>query len=97
MGINGSIVGAYTLDLIVRSKSISEVNQLSTLEPKRFLCDLRSDKVKHIFIFVTEDWYVTDIHSATVFAEIERVLRISLIDEIVLDEKSRIERYTSQS
>ena len=58
---------------------------------------LRSDKVKHIFIFVTEDWYVTDIHSATVFAEIERVLRISLIDEIVLDEKSRIERYTSQS
>ena len=64
------------------------------LEPKRFLLDLRSGKVKQVCILVTEDEYVTDIRSATVFAENERVLTSSSMEESVLDEKTRIERYT---
>ena len=94
---DGSSVGAYTLDLIVPPKLTSEITQLPTLEPKRFLRDLRSGKVKQICILVTEDEYVADIRSATVFAENERVLSSSSMDESVLDEKTRIERYTSQS
>ena len=94
---DGSNVGAYTLNLIVPPKLTSEIIQLPTLKPKRFLRDLRSGKVKQICILVTEDEYVTDIRSATVFAENERVLSSSSMDESVLDEKTRIERYTSQS
>ena len=93
---DGSSVGAYTLDLIVLPKLTSEITQLPTLEPKRFLRDLRSGKVKQICILVTEDEYVTDIRSAVVFAENERFLSISSMDESVLDENTRIERYTSQ-
>ena len=93
---DGSSVGAYTLDLVVSSKLTSEITQLSTQEPKRFLRDLRSGKVKQICILVTEDEYVADIRSATVFAENEWVLSRSSMDESVL-EKTRIERYTSQS
>ena len=94
---DGSSVGAYTLDLIVPPKLTSEITQLPTLEPKRFLRDLRSGKVKQICILVTEDEYVADIRSAVVFAENERVLSSSSMDESVLDEKTRIERYASQS
>ena len=93
----GSSVGAYTLDLVVPPKLTSEISQLPTLEPKRFLRDLRSGKVKQVCILVTEDEYVTDIRSATVFAENERVLTSSSMEESVLDEKTRIERYTYQS
>uniref|UniRef100_A0AAV1T8H9 Uncharacterized protein n=1 Tax=Peronospora matthiolae TaxID=2874970 RepID=A0AAV1T8H9_9STRA len=69
---------------------------MPTLEHKRFLRDVRSDKIKQIFVLVTEDEYVADIRSAQVFAENERVLSSSSMDESVLDEKIRIERYTSQ-
>ena len=74
-----------------------EITKLPTLEPKRFLRDLRSGKVKQICALVTEDEYVTEIRSAVIFAENERVLSSSSTDEIVLDEKTRIEQYTSQS
>ena len=70
---------------------------MPTLEQKRFLRDPRSGKVKHICVLVTEDEYVTDIRSAMVFDENERVLSSSSMDESVLDEKTRIERYISQS
>ena len=40
---------------------------------------------------------MTDIRSAVIFAENERVLSSSSMDESVLDEKTRIERYTTQS
>uniref|UniRef100_A0AAV1UVD3 Uncharacterized protein n=1 Tax=Peronospora matthiolae TaxID=2874970 RepID=A0AAV1UVD3_9STRA len=67
------------------------------LEFKRFLRDLRSDKIKQVCVLVTEDEYVADIRSAQVFAENEQVLSSSSMDESVLDEKIRIERYMSQS
>ena len=51
---DGSGVGAYTLDLIAPLKSSSEITQLPTLELKRFLRDLRSDKVEWICVLVTE-------------------------------------------
>ena len=51
---------------------------------------MRSGKVKQIGLLVAEAAYVTDIRSAVVFAENERVLRISLNGEIVLNEKNRI-------
>ena len=57
----GSSVGTYTLDLIAPPKLTSEITQLPTLEPKRFLQDLRSGKVKQICVLVTVDEYVTDI------------------------------------
>uniref|UniRef100_A0AAV1THF3 Uncharacterized protein n=1 Tax=Peronospora matthiolae TaxID=2874970 RepID=A0AAV1THF3_9STRA len=94
---DGSSVGAYTLDLVVPPKSASEVVRLPTLESTRFLQDLRSDKIKQICVLVTEDECVADIRSAQVFADNERVLSSSSACEIVLDEKTRIERYTSQS
>uniref|UniRef100_A0AAV1URX8 Reverse transcriptase n=1 Tax=Peronospora matthiolae TaxID=2874970 RepID=A0AAV1URX8_9STRA len=94
---DGSSVGAYTLDLVTPPKSASEVVKLPTLESKRFLRDLRSDKIKQICVLVTEDEYVADIRSAQVFAENERVFSSSSMDKSVLDEKTRIERYTSQS
>uniref|UniRef100_A0AAV1U7M7 Uncharacterized protein n=1 Tax=Peronospora matthiolae TaxID=2874970 RepID=A0AAV1U7M7_9STRA len=94
---DGSSVGDYTLDLVTPSKSASEVVKLATLESKIFLRDLRSDKIKQICVLVTEDEYVTDIRSAQVFAENERVLSSSSMDESGLDEKTRIERYTSHS
>uniref|UniRef100_A0AAV1T5U0 Uncharacterized protein n=1 Tax=Peronospora matthiolae TaxID=2874970 RepID=A0AAV1T5U0_9STRA len=71
--------------------------KLPTLESKIFLRDLRSEKIKKICVLVTEDEYVADIRSAQVFAENERVLSSSSLDESVLDEKTRIEQYTSQS
>uniref|UniRef100_A0AAV1V2S3 Uncharacterized protein n=1 Tax=Peronospora matthiolae TaxID=2874970 RepID=A0AAV1V2S3_9STRA len=52
---DGSSVGAYTLDLVTNLKSASDVVKLSTHEPKRFLRDLRSDKIKQICALVTED------------------------------------------
>ena len=52
---DGSSVGAYTLDLIATPKSTSEITQLPTLEPKRFLRELRSGKVKQICVRVMED------------------------------------------
>ena len=94
---DGSSVGANTLDLVVPPKLTPEITQLPTLEPKRFLRDLHSGKVKQICALVAEDEYVTDIRSATVFTETERVLSSSSMDERVIDEKTRIERYTSQS
>uniref|UniRef100_A0AAV1V3M1 Uncharacterized protein n=1 Tax=Peronospora matthiolae TaxID=2874970 RepID=A0AAV1V3M1_9STRA len=78
-------------------KSASEVVKLPTLESKRFLRDLRCEKIKQICVLVTEDEYVADIRSAQVFAENERFLSSSPMDESVLDEKTRIERYTSRS
>ena len=50
---DGSRVGAYTLDLVVPPKLTSKITQLPTMEPKRFLRDLRSGKVKQICILVT--------------------------------------------
>ena len=50
---DGSSVGAYTLDLIAPPKLTSEINQLTTLEPKRFLRDLRSGKINQICVLAT--------------------------------------------
>ena len=61
---DGSGVGAYTLDLIAPPKLTSKITQSPTLEPKRFLQDLRRGKVKQICVLVTDDEYVTDIRSA---------------------------------
>uniref|UniRef100_A0AAV1U4G3 Reverse transcriptase domain-containing protein n=1 Tax=Peronospora matthiolae TaxID=2874970 RepID=A0AAV1U4G3_9STRA len=94
---DGSSVGAYTLDPIAPPKSTSEITQLPTLEHKMFLRDLRSGKVKQICVLVADDEYVADIRSATVFTENERVLSSSSMDESVLNEKTRVERYDSQS
>uniref|UniRef100_A0AAV1UPK8 Uncharacterized protein n=1 Tax=Peronospora matthiolae TaxID=2874970 RepID=A0AAV1UPK8_9STRA len=44
-----------------------------------------------------EDEYAAKFRLAQVFAENERVLSSSSMDESVLDEKTRIEQYTSQS
>ena len=93
----GSRVGAYTLDLYAPPKSTSEIIQLPTLELKRFLRDLHSGKIQQICVLVTEDEDVTDIRSAVMFAENERILSSSSMDESVLDEKTRIERYATQS
>uniref|UniRef100_A0AAV1TEB8 Uncharacterized protein n=1 Tax=Peronospora matthiolae TaxID=2874970 RepID=A0AAV1TEB8_9STRA len=94
---NGSSVGAYTLDLIAPPNLTSEITQLPTLEHKRFLRDLRSGKVKQICVLVADDECVADIRSATMLTENKRVLSSSSTDEIVLDEKTRVERYVSQS
>uniref|UniRef100_A0AAV1VM83 Reverse transcriptase domain-containing protein n=1 Tax=Peronospora matthiolae TaxID=2874970 RepID=A0AAV1VM83_9STRA len=88
--------GCYILDLVTPPKSASEVVKLPTLESKRFLQDLRSDVIKQICVLVTEDEYVADIRSAQVFAKRERVLSSSSMDDSVLNEKTRIKRYTSQ-
>ena len=80
---DGSSVGAYTLDLIAPPKTTSEITQLPTLEPKRFLRDLRSGKVKQICVIVTK--YVTDIRSVVLFSENERVLSSSAMDESIPD------------
>ena len=77
---DGSSVGAYTLDLIAPPKSTSEITQLPTLEPKRFLPDLRSGKVKQICVLVAEDEYVADKRSSVVFTENELVLSSSSMD-----------------
>uniref|UniRef100_A0AAV1VLA3 Uncharacterized protein n=1 Tax=Peronospora matthiolae TaxID=2874970 RepID=A0AAV1VLA3_9STRA len=91
-----SSVGSFTLGLVTPPKSASEVVKLPMLESKRFLRDLRGDRIKQICVLVTEDEDVADIRSAQVFAENERVLSRSSMNESVLDEKTRIERYTSQ-
>ena len=93
----GSSIGSHTLDLIEPPKLTSEVTHFPRINQKRFLRDRRSGKVKQICVLDAEDEYVNDIRSAMVFAEDERVFSSSSMDESVLDEKSRIERYTSQS
>uniref|UniRef100_A0AAV1USF1 Uncharacterized protein n=1 Tax=Peronospora matthiolae TaxID=2874970 RepID=A0AAV1USF1_9STRA len=87
--------GAYTLDLVTPPESASEVVKLPTLESKIFLRDLRSDKIKQICLLVTEDEYVADIRSAQVFAENEHALSSSSMGMGAVDEKTRIEQYTS--
>uniref|UniRef100_A0AAV1UP09 Reverse transcriptase domain-containing protein n=1 Tax=Peronospora matthiolae TaxID=2874970 RepID=A0AAV1UP09_9STRA len=94
---DGSSVGAYTLDLIAPPKLASEIFQLPTLEHRRFLRNLRRGKVKQICVLVADDECVAEIRSATMFTENSLVLSSSSMDESVLDEKTRIERYDSQS
>ena len=72
-------------------------NSVPQLNQKRFLRGLRSGKVKQICVLVAEVEYVSDIRSAMVFAGDKRVLVTSSMDESVLDEKTRIDRYTSRS
>ena len=69
---NGSIVGPCTLDLFAPPKLTSEIIQLPTLEPKRFMRDLHTGKIQQICVLVTEDDYVAEIRSAVIFAENER-------------------------
>uniref|UniRef100_A0AAV1TBW7 Uncharacterized protein n=1 Tax=Peronospora matthiolae TaxID=2874970 RepID=A0AAV1TBW7_9STRA len=71
-----------------------EITQLPTLEHKRFLRDLRSGKVKQICVLVADDECVTDIRSATVFIENERVLSSSSMDESVLDKTHELSDMT---
>ena len=52
---DGSHMGSYTPDMIVPPKLTSEITQLPPLNQKRFLRDLRSDKVKQICALVAED------------------------------------------
>jgi hypothetical protein len=94
---DGTRVGASTLEIVAPPKSASEITTLPTLEPKRFLRDLRRGKVTQFCVLVADDEYVTDIWSAIVFAEKERLLSSSSMDETVVDEKTRIERCASQS
>jgi hypothetical protein len=94
---DGTIVGASTLELVAPPKLTSEITALPTLEHKRFLRDLRRGKITQICVHVAEDEYVTDIRSAVVFTENEPVLSTSSMDDSVLNEKTRIERYASQS
>ena len=82
---DGSIIVSHTLDLIAPPKLTSEITQLPPLNQKWFLRDLRSGKVKQIFVLVAEDEYVSDIRSAMGFAEDERVLSCASMDESVLD------------
>uniref|UniRef100_A0AAV1T1A2 C2H2-type domain-containing protein n=1 Tax=Peronospora matthiolae TaxID=2874970 RepID=A0AAV1T1A2_9STRA len=84
---DGSSVGANKIDRVTPPKSASEVVKLPTLESKRFLRDLRSDKIKQICVLVTEKEGVADIRSSQVFAENERVLSSLSMDESVLDER----------
>ena len=88
---DGSSIGTHMLDLIPPPKLTPEITQLTPLNQKRFLRNLRSGKVKQICVLVTEDEYVSDIRLAMVFAEDERVLSSSSMNESVLDEKTRIE------
>ena len=74
---DGSYIGTHQLYLIAPPKTTSEIIQLHTIEQKMFLRDLRSGKVKQICVLVAEDESVTDIRSAMVFAENERVLSSS--------------------
>ena len=67
------------------------------MEQKCFLRDLQSCIVKRIFVLLPEADYVIDIWSTIVFAEDERVLSSSSIDDHALVEKTSIELYTSQS
>ena len=93
---DGSSIGSHTLDRMEPPKLASEITQLPPLNQKMFLRDLRTGKAKQICVLVAEDEYISDIRSAMVFAENERVLSSSLMDESVLDEKTYIERYTSR-
>ena len=90
-------IGTYQLNAIAPPKTTSAIIQLPALEQKRFLRDLCSSKFNQSCVLVAADEHVTDIRSAMVFPENERVLSSSSMDESVLDEKTRIERYTSQS
>ena len=92
-----SIIGTCQLDLIAPPKLTSEITQLPSLNQKRFLRDLRSGKVKQIYVLVAEGEYISDIRSTMVFADAERVLSSSSMNESVLDERTRIVRFTSQS
>ena len=91
---DGSSIGSHMLDLIALPKLTSEITQLPPMNRNRFLYDLRSGKVKQICVLFTEDEHVTDIRSASA-GEGERFLSKSARGESVLDEKTRIERYTS--
>ena len=71
---DGSSIGSRMLNLIAPPKLTSEITQLPPLNQNRFLCDLRSRKVKQICALVAEDEYDSDIRSAMVFAEDEQVL-----------------------
>ena len=93
---DGLSIVTHQLDLILPPETPSEIIQLPTLEQKRFLRDLRSGKVMHICILVAEDECVPYIRSEMVLAENERILSRSSMDEIFLDEKTRIERYDFQ-
>ena len=73
-------------------KLISEIIQFPTLALNQFLRDLQSGIILQTCVLVTEDDHVTDIRSAVIFAENERVLSSSM-DESVFDDKARIERF----
>ena len=93
---NGERVGGSTLSLPSPPKSASEMMKLPLMEAKCFLRELRKGKVAQICHLVAEDECVSDIRTAMVFAE-ERLLSSSSMDESVLDDKTRIERFAAQS
>uniref|UniRef100_A0AAV1UV75 Uncharacterized protein n=1 Tax=Peronospora matthiolae TaxID=2874970 RepID=A0AAV1UV75_9STRA len=66
---DGSSIGAQTLDLVSPPKSASDVVKLPMLVSKRFLQDLRSDKIKQICALVPEYECVAYTRSALASAE----------------------------
>ena len=94
---NGEEVGASTLHVASPPKTFEEVTALPTLSEKRFLRDLRKGKIEQVCLLVSEDQFVTDIRSAVMFSSDESVRSSSAMDENVLDEKTRAERFAAQS
>ncbi len=94
---DGTKVGASTLELASPPSDIQQITALPTLEPKRFLRELRKGKIAQICLLVANEDRVTDIRSAMVFPADESIRSSSSMDETVLDEKTRVERYESQS
>jgi hypothetical protein len=67
------------------------------MEPKRFLHELSRGKIEQICVLVPEDEHVEDIRSLLVNSSSADLRSSSSMDESVLDEKTRIERYEAQS
>ena len=58
---DGSSIGSYKLDLIAPPRLTSEITQLPPLNQKRFLRELRSGKVKQVFLLIAEEEHFSDI------------------------------------
>ena len=89
---NGERVGVAQLVLENPPTQMADLKALQVMSHKRFMKELKSGKIEQICMIISADDYVADIRSAEVFAQTS-----SSMDLEILDEKTRIERYETQS
>ena len=93
---DGSRVGKCQLDLENPPSEVEGLTSLPVMSHKRLIKELRSGKIEQLCMIVTNDESIVDLRSVASSMEVQ-LGSSSSMDIEVLDDKTKIERYESQS